>query len=261
MVSFPDSVKTWVDKTDLVDFFTAANLNDDIMDEIIAVEGAAIGGFARGGPLDLYMDADPGFDQVLNSGDTYITYSAANDRIEVAAVGDAAGTVRAIYKTLPSVLQTTPGPTAVIELCLDFTLQTDNVTSGVLSIEAGLMNGVGNFDTDFMGILLDFDGGFSSVTIKMHGSFGATSGGILTGASFGNRYVVKILWNDVPHTLSATLYNQSTGAVVSTATINVTTSTILDADLKDVGVRIIGYDAGDNATVYIHDMFARILRA
>jgi len=38
MASYPGALKTWVNKSDLVDFMTAAILNADVMDEIIAIE-------------------------------------------------------------------------------------------------------------------------------------------------------------------------------------------------------------------------------
>ncbi len=38
MTMYPGAIKTWVDKVDLTDFMTAGILNDDVMDEIIAVE-------------------------------------------------------------------------------------------------------------------------------------------------------------------------------------------------------------------------------
>jgi len=38
MAIYPAALKTWVDKVDLTDFMTAGILNDDVMDEIIAVE-------------------------------------------------------------------------------------------------------------------------------------------------------------------------------------------------------------------------------
>lgn len=42
MAVFPSGIKTWTDRQDLVDFMTAAILNDDIMDEIIALQQAAL---------------------------------------------------------------------------------------------------------------------------------------------------------------------------------------------------------------------------
>ena len=38
MASYPGALKTWADKVDLTDFMTAGILNDDVMDEIIAVQ-------------------------------------------------------------------------------------------------------------------------------------------------------------------------------------------------------------------------------
>lgn len=254
--SFPGSIKTF---TPVVNGNTiqATDINDPY-DEITAIEGYTIGGFSRGGPLDKYMTADPGFSSAFGVGATRITYDAGNDRLTVAPqAGDADS---GIYTTLPSALQITPTPTAVIELAMEFTVQAiDNLAS--FEIYAGLFDHA-NPATAHLAFTLQTTGGGA---LGDHGMSIAGSGGItmlpgLSGVK-GTRYQIKGSWQlDRILALSVALTNAATGDVVDANSVTpVTDATRRNALLPDFGVWFTNASGGP-ATLYIYDLYLRVIR-
>jgi hypothetical protein len=261
MASFPDSVKSFSTRSNgqVID---ASHVND-LQDEVAAVETAGIG-LLRGGALDMDMTSDPVLDTPLNNGDTYITYDAVNNRIEIAAVGDAGNTLRSLYKSLPSPIQITPDPTATIDMLLDFTIQSFSGSGQESVVEIGLMDGTAAINRELFGINLYFDhlGADEAYYAMISGSAtGETIG--LGSLATATRYQLRLSWQiDRPIAMVASLWNSATGASVSAeSTSLVTSSTAKDAQLPHFGARFKSDSAGNSVTVYIHNAFVRVLRA
>jgi hypothetical protein len=262
MADFPDSIKTWSDKTDLVDFFTAANLNDDIMDEIIALQTAAIG-HTRGGPLDLYMTSDPGFDQSVGNGATDLVYSATNDRYE--CVCDDDDQINGVYRVLPTPLQITPGPSAIAELVVEFEVGSLGTGSVGVRFHVGFRDFT---ETDEnlaylgMSILTNAGGVVHRMRADACGTVDNGAYATVTSPTVGTRYQMRIGWQTHgPSWLVAAIWNAETGALVGTEVV----TPVLDATSKDValphfGIWCYGASGADPMTVYVYDIFARVLR-
>lgn len=113
------------------------------------------------------------------------------------------------------------------------------------------------------GLNLDFDAGFNGAYACMGGSAGYSNLDLSLGGVAATRYVAKIGWQTSrPNCLTASLYNQSTGAVVTAeAHYNVSDSNAKDAQLPHFGVKFYLNGEEDDLTVYVHDMYARVIRA
>lgn len=256
--SFPGLIKTF---TPVVNGNTIQTTDiNDPYDEITAMQSYTIGGFSRGGPLDRYMTTDPGFSSAFGVGATRIVYDAVNDRLTVTPQsGDA---ISGVYLTLPTALQVTPSPTAIVRFHVEFVLEEFDQIFSTANIYAGFMNHA-NPATAFLGALLYANSG--GAPTECAGVIAGSGGMSLNQASAPTedvRYRLDIAWQDGrPLALRAGMYNATTGAEVAAAAWSaVGGATNRDAALPDLGVWFDGTTADNNIILHIYDMWAQVVR-
>jgi len=254
--SFPGSVKSF---TPVVNGATIqiADVNDGY-DEIEAVEGAVIGR-SRGGPLDKYMTADPGFSSAFGSGAARITYDAINDRLTVAP--QSGDPLSGIYATLPTALKFTPSPSAIVKLHVEFVLEEFDPVNSAGKIYAGFLNHA-NPLTAALGVrMYRHDGGGAPLESGpiVCGSTGV-DGNPLSAPTEDVRYSIEMSWQDGRIlNLSGAMYNAATGAEVTAPTPYVPDPSAISAELPDFGVWFDD-STGDNIVLHIYDLWAEVIR-